>query len=80
MMSVYKGVAYWTQTSDVTVQVWLIKREYESGFINWEASINKLQKKKKKKTTDDLTNAAFAILFLGLAIRKKAQLQYFKID
>lgn len=79
MMSVYKGVAYWTQTSDVTVQVWLIKREYESGFINWEASINKLQKK-KKKTTDDLTNAAFAILFLGLAIRKKAQLQYFKID
>lgn len=77
MMSVYKGVAYWTQTSDVTVQVWLIKREYESGFINWEASINKLQ---KKKTTDDLTNAAFAILFLGLAIRKKAQLQYFKID
>lgn len=76
MMSVYKGVAYWTQTSDVTVQVWLIKREYESGFINWEASINKLQ----KKTTDDLTNAAFAILFLGLAIRKKAQLQYFKID
>lgn len=79
MMSVYKGVAYWTQTSDVTVQVWLIKREYESGFINWEASINKL-KKKKKKTTDDLTNAAFAILFLGLAIRKKAQLQYFKID
>lgn len=79
MMSVYKGVAYWTQTSEVTVQVWLIKREYESGFINWEASINKLQKK-KKKTTDDLTNAAFAILFLGLAIRKKAQLQYFKID
>lgn len=78
MMSVYKGVAYWTQTSDVTVQVWLIKREYESGFINWEASINKLHK--KKKTTDDLTNAAFAILFLGLAIRKKAQLQYFKID
>lgn len=59
------------------MQVWLIKREYESGFTNWEASINKLQ---KKTTTDDLTNAAFAILFLELATRKKAQLQYLKID